>query len=92
MGDVEPEPEYGWHMKNPYGYEMHSSSEGLFYQYPNSPWFGRFPLTDEILESWGCTRFETEKSRIARLEWRVRQLEQELERRQDLERERSEYD
>jgi len=87
--DQEPEPQYQWSMDElTAGFEVKLERGMQWYRLHSlSPWW---PLSDEILESYGCRRTETQESRIARLEWRVRQLELELQRREDYENEMQE--
>ena len=85
--DQEPEPQYAWHSMGPYPVEMMIQGDQRWYRIYADHWL---PLTDQLLESWDWVKTETQESRIARLEWRVRQLEAELENRQEWQREMQE--
>jgi hypothetical protein len=86
--DQEPEPAYAWQGSPEWGFEIKIENEERYFRtWDDGPWL---PLTDEVMKSWGYIQIETSESKIARLEWRVRQLELELQRRQDYEAEMQE--
>jgi hypothetical protein len=76
--DREPEPDYAWTATGDmlrFDVETMIRDGERFYRIWGDHWL---PLTDEILDSWGWVKTETPESKIARLEWKVRQLEREL--------------
>lgn len=80
--DQEPEPEYEW-VSDDSTLPMEIKYErGMqWYRfYPTARWS---PLDDDVFTLYGWKKAETKESRIARLEWRVRQLELERDRYQD---------
>lgn len=83
MTDIEPEPQYAWDMSSMRNYNFAFIDDQHFYRRDDMLIFTHFDFTDEQLLAWGCVKSETAESRLARAEWRIRQLELELERRQD---------
>jgi hypothetical protein len=87
--DQEPEPQYGWTSNgSTLPMEIQYERGMQWYRFhPSSPWR---PLDDDVFALYGWLRTETQESRIDRLEWKVRQLELELQRREDYENEMQE--
>lgn len=86
----EPEPQYCWSGVTPYDVEMMIEDQVQYYRM--GPWGAWHRLTDEIRESFGFVKTETLESRLARAEWRIGELEADLQRRRDWEEEMRERD
>jgi len=77
----ELELHFAWVGVSKFDYEMKYESGQAFFRWsPVSPWL---PMRDEDMERFGFTRQETVESRLARAEWRIAQLEAELQERRD---------
>lgn len=77
----EPEPDYSWTGTPRWDFEAKVENGARFFRiWDKAEWL---PLTDERLEEFGFVKAETLESRLARAEWRITQLEAELQERRD---------